>query len=96
MSNSENTDPGRIRTSTKGLFGIRMTLPEHDTFRLVLGDDAQMYRWYASPTDRDAALAEMQREHLFSRAGDRPTLLCEKIERERPDSYTRGPQASPD
>ena len=91
MSNSENTDPGRVRSGEERLFGIRMTLPPMDTFQLVLGDGAEMFRWYASAAERDAAYEEMCREHLFSRSGDRPTLVYEKIERERPSGYTVGP-----
>jgi hypothetical protein len=91
MSSSENTDPGRIRSAGEHVYGIRMTLPADDTFVNVLGNDAVMYRWYASEAARDSALAEMRREHAFSRAGDRPTLLYEPVCEPRPAGYTRDP-----
>jgi len=88
---TENTDPGRIRTANPRVYGIRMTLPANDPLATLLGGDAEMYRWYATPVERDAALTDMQREHEYSRIGDRPTLRYEKVERDRPASYTRSP-----
>ena len=88
---SENTDPGRIRTASPRVYGIRITLPPEDPLAALLGNDTEMYRWYATTAERDAALAEMQREHEYSRIGDRPTLRYEKVERDRPTAYTRSP-----
>jgi len=87
---TENTDPGRIRTASPRVYGVRMTLPQNDPLATLLGD-AEMYRWYATAAERDAALAEMQREHEYSRIGDRPTLTYAKVERDRPSGYTRAP-----
>jgi hypothetical protein len=89
MTSSENTDPGRIRSATDVVYGIRMTLPPDDAFVNILGSDATMYRWYASEQARDQALADLRREHLFSRSGDRPTLRYEPVERPTPTEYTR-------
>jgi hypothetical protein len=92
MTSSENTDPGRIRTASGHVYGIRITLPPDDTFVNVLGGDAAMYRWYASEDARDKALADLRREHLFSRSGDRPTLHYEPVDQPKPDTYTRQPR----
>jgi hypothetical protein len=90
---TENTDPGRIRSASGRVYGIRMTLPPGDPLAPLLGSDVEMYRWYASAGERDAALADMQREHEYSRVGDRPTLVYEKVERERPAGYAHAPRA---
>ena len=88
---TENTDPGRIRSAGPRIYGVRITLPPNDPLAPLLGSDVEMYRWYATEAERDAALADMQREHEYSRVGDRPTLRYEKVERERPAEYTRSP-----
>ena len=62
-------------------FGIRVTLRRGDPFRLLLGDDWQKLHWYATAGERDAALTDMSRRHEYSRVGDQPALLFEKIER---------------
>jgi hypothetical protein len=62
-------------------FGIRITLRRGDPFRLLLGDDWQKLHWYATADERDAALADMSRRHEYSRVGDQPALLFEKIEK---------------
>ena len=36
--------------------------------------------WYATAAERDTALAEMSRKHEYSRSGDKPALLFEKVE----------------
>jgi hypothetical protein len=62
-------------------FGIRVKLRAGDPFRALLGDDWQKLHWYATARERDAALADMTRRHEYSRIGDAPALLFEKIER---------------
>ncbi len=84
MPTSENFDPGRIQSGGERLFGIRMTLPQDDPMIAVLGDSFETWRWYASATERDAALEQMRSEHRFSRIGDRPTLRYERVERDKP------------
>lgn len=37
--------------------------------------------WYPSGEERDAALAEMSRRHQYSRSGDKPSLLFQKVEK---------------
>jgi len=62
-------------------FGIRVSLPAGDPFRKLLGPEWHRTHWYATPQERDAALAEMSRRHEYSRAGDRPALVFEKVEK---------------
>lgn len=62
-------------------FGIRVTLPSTDPFRRVLGEEWQKFHWYETPAQRDQALAEFSKRHMYSRVGDRPSLVFEKIER---------------
>lgn len=64
-------------------FGIRITLPEGDPRRSphMLGPNWEAFRWYASPEERDRAMAEMQAEHAYSRRGDLPNIHCEPVNR---------------
>ena len=61
-------------------YGIRVTLPPGDPFRRLLGDDWQREHWYGTAAERDAALLDMSRRHEYSRIGDRPALMFERIE----------------
>jgi hypothetical protein len=36
--------------------------------------------WYVTAAERDAALSEMSHRHLYSRSGDKPALVFEKVE----------------
>lgn len=62
-------------------YGVRVSLRPEDPFRKVLGPDWSRTHWYATAAERDAALAEMSRRHEYSRRGDRPALLYEKVEK---------------
>jgi hypothetical protein len=62
-------------------YGIRVSLPPHDTFTRLLGTEWQQHHWYATREERDRALADMASEHLYSRHGDRPTVRYEPVER---------------
>ncbi len=61
-------------------YGVRVSLRANDPFRTVVGGDWHRIHWYAEAAERDAALAEMSRKHEYSRPGDRPALVFEKIE----------------
>ena len=61
-------------------FGISVRLRAQDPFRRLLGDDWRKLHWYATSLERDAALLEMSRRHVFSRRGDEPALHFDKIE----------------
>ena len=62
-------------------FGIRVTLPEGDTLRKVLGDNWERMHWYASEAERDAAFDKMAERHGYYRKTDNPTQILEKITR---------------
>jgi hypothetical protein len=69
-------------------YGIRMTLPPNDPMRLphLLGEDWQSYRWYGTEREREEALGELQKEHIYSRRGDIPSLVLTKVDAEAEDS----------
>jgi hypothetical protein len=60
-------------------FGIRVSLAPGDSFVRLLGHDWEQTHWYGAAAERDRALADMAREHLYSRRGDRPSLRFEPI-----------------
>jgi len=62
-------------------YGVRISLPPGDPFRKLLGPEWHRLHWFATPQERDAALAEMSRRHEYSRQGDRPSLLFENVEK---------------
>jgi hypothetical protein len=68
-------DPTRAKP-----YGIRVSLPANDTFNRLLGDNWERFHWYATESERDAALADMASEHLYSRRGDRPHVLFTAVE----------------
>ena len=63
-------------------FGIRVSLPTGDPFAYLLDEGWQTIHWYQTQTMRDLALHDMQREHEYSRRGDKPSLVFEAIERD--------------
>jgi hypothetical protein len=63
------------------LFGIRVTLPEGDTLRNVLGDDWERLHWYPTQAERDVAFVKMATRHGYYRDTDTPTQVLEKVTR---------------
>jgi len=61
-------------------YGVRISLKPGDPFRKIMGAEWHREHWYATATERDAALTEMSRKHEYSRAGDKPSLLFDKVE----------------
>lgn len=62
-------------------YGIRVRIRPTDTFARLLGSSWQREHWFATREERDRALEDMASEHLYSRSGDKPTLIYEPIER---------------
>jgi hypothetical protein len=60
-------------------FGIRVSLRARDPFTRLVGADWQKFHWYATERERDAVLADMAARHPYSRRGDEPTVLFEKV-----------------
>ncbi len=61
-------------------YGVRVRLKVGDPFAKLLGADWQTTHWYFTVTDRDLALEQMSRRHEYSRIGDEPALVFEKVE----------------
>jgi hypothetical protein len=61
-------------------YGVRVSLRPGDPFRKIMGGEWHRIHWYATAVERDAALAEMSRKHEYSRVGDRPALVFQKVE----------------
>jgi hypothetical protein len=62
-------------------FGLRVSLPDGDPFTYLLDKDWAATHWYETQTERDLALQDMQREHEYSRNGDKPALVFAAIQR---------------
>ena len=62
-------------------YGIRVSLPEGDTLRKILGDDWERLHWYPTEEERDQAFDEMATRHGYYRNTDSPTQVLEKIVR---------------
>jgi hypothetical protein len=62
-------------------FGIRVSLPDHDPFTALLGDQWSKTHWFATQAERDQAIREMQRRHEYSRRSDIPAIRLEAIKK---------------
>lgn len=60
-------------------YGLKVSLKPGDPFRKLLGNDWSRTHWFTTSEARDAALLEMSRKHEYSRPGDRPAHVYEKI-----------------
>lgn len=61
-------------------YGVRVSLRPGDPFAKLLGSDWQKTHWYFTAAERDQKLLEMARKHEYSRIGDQPALVFEKVE----------------
>lgn len=61
-------------------YGVRVQLRRGDPFARLVGNDWERTHWYATAAERDLALADMSRRHEYSRLGDAPALVFEKVE----------------
>lgn len=61
-------------------YGICVRLRPGDPFTGLVGPDWQKIHWYATAQERDAALTDMAGRHLYSREGDEPAVVFERIE----------------
>jgi hypothetical protein len=60
-------------------FGIRVSLRASDPFTRLVGADWQKFHWFATEHERDGVLADMASRHPYSRRGDEPTVILEKV-----------------
>ncbi len=61
-------------------YGIRVSLKAGDPFAKLLGSDWQRTHWFFTAAERDLKLEDMARKHEYSRIGDQPALVFEKVE----------------
>ena len=62
-------------------YGVRVRLRPEDPFAKLLGRDWQSTHWFFTAAERDRALEDMSRKHEYSRIGDQPALVFEKVEK---------------
>jgi hypothetical protein len=62
-------------------YGIRVRLRTQDPFAKLLGADWQKTHWFFTAAERDRVLEDMSRRHEYSRIGDQPALVFEKVEK---------------
>lgn len=67
-------------------WGIRLSLPENDPMRPILGQDWHEYHWFATEALRESKLEQLRRQFIYYRKGDRPSFIIERVNRERPDA----------
>lgn len=60
-------------------FGIRARLRARDPFTRLVGAGWQKLHWFATERERDDALADMASRHAYSRRGDEPAVVYEKV-----------------
>jgi hypothetical protein len=62
-------------------FGIRVRPNETDPFRKLVDANWETVHWFSTAEERDAELKKMSGRHRYSRLGDLPTLIYERVER---------------
>jgi hypothetical protein len=60
-------------------YGIRASLRPRDPFTRLVGAEWHKFHWFATERERDAALADMAARHRYSRRGDDPVVVYEKV-----------------
>ncbi len=60
-------------------FGIRVSLRPRDPFTRLVGADWQKLHWFATARERDEAYEDMASCHRYSRLGDEPAVVLERI-----------------
>ncbi len=76
QSNNATRDAGGERR-----FGIRVTAPPWDFFSNLVGKDWETQHWFVTREERDRVMQEMGERHRYSRIGDVPTIILERLER---------------
>jgi hypothetical protein len=69
-----NVPPPAVRP-----FGIRVRLRASDPFTQLVGSGWEKFHWFATERERDEAFADMSGRHLYSRRGDEPAVVYEKV-----------------
>lgn len=66
-------------------WGIRLSLPEQDPMRPLLGEDWHEYQWFATEEAREDKLAQLLGQFVYYRKGDLPSFVVERVNREGAD-----------
>jgi hypothetical protein len=61
-------------------YGVRVSLRPGDPFSRIMGAQWHKVHWFRTAMERDAELLNMSRRHEYSRVGDKPALVFEKVE----------------
>lgn len=67
-------------------FGLRLSLPDGDTMRALLGDDWCVFEWFDTEPERERRMAELTAQFVYYRKGDRPTYVIERVNRDPADA----------
>lgn len=62
-------------------WGLRLSLPQGDPMRALLGDDWHEYQWFASESAREAKRTQLLRQFVYYRKGDTPSFVVERVNR---------------
>jgi hypothetical protein len=62
-------------------FGIRVSAPPGDPFTRLVGAGWHTFHWFATREERDRVMEEMGARHRYSRIGDVPSIVLERVER---------------
>ncbi len=60
-------------------WGIRVRLRARDPFTRLVDPGWQKLHWFATERERDEALADMSARHAYSRRGDEPSVVYERV-----------------
>ncbi len=80
ISNPHNL--ARRRSSDTGRYGIRITLPAADPLQNLLDADWETCHWFETEEERDLVLKDKAGKHIYSRVGDLPSLVYERVTRD--------------
>jgi len=64
-----------------GAYGLRLSLPEGDPMRKLLGDGWCQFQWFESERARAEKIEELTGRFAYYRKGDRPTFVIELVQR---------------
>jgi hypothetical protein len=62
-------------------WGLRLSLPENDPMRPLLGEDWHEFQWFATEQAREAKLGQLRRQFVYYREGDQPSFVVERVNR---------------
>ena len=60
-------------------YGIRVRLRARDPFTRLVDGDWHKFHWFATERERDEAFSQMSGRHLYSRRGDEPSVIYERV-----------------